>query len=184
MSIGGNGDVQYSAHLLKNNKRTPPRPKWTAPFCTDSTKSRLWQNELSTELAPQLKRSQFCIQLNTLMIVEINVVINQPPSFGKGFDLRSVNTLCFENREKVFSQSIVIWIAASWHWRRNMVWLSEVKVRLGSILKPLVTVKLQLRSDLLFSLGCSDCVQHKIDILYRRCFVSHNAAIIQVANYR
>ena len=70
-------------------------------------------NELRTELAPQLKRSQFSIQLNTLVIVEMNIVINQPASFGKGFDLYPVNTLSFENREKIFSQSIVIWIPAS-----------------------------------------------------------------------
>ena len=71
-------------------------------------KAPLWQNGSSRELAPQLERSQFCIQLNTLMIVKMDVVVDQTPSFSKGLDLRSVDTLCFEDREKAFCQSIII----------------------------------------------------------------------------
>lgn len=42
------------------------------------------------------------------MIVKMDVVVDQTSSFSKGLDLRSVDTLCFEDRENVFCQSIII----------------------------------------------------------------------------
>ena len=48
------------------------------------------------------------MQLDTLMIVKMDVVVDQTSSFSEGLDLRSVDTLCFEDREKVFCQSIII----------------------------------------------------------------------------
>ena len=147
-------------------------------------KKPLWHIKLSNELASQFKRSQFCFELNTLMIVKVNVIINHSSSFLKGRYLCPVNALCFENREEIFSQSIIIRIATSWHWRRNVVSFSQVEIRLRSVLKPLVTVELQLSSDLFLSLGSSDRIQDKIYVLNSWCFVCDYAAVIKVTYNR
>jgi len=74
------------------------RPK----LCVQHKKA-LWIIELSNELASQFKRSQFCFKLNALVIVEVDIIIDQLPCFSECFDLRSVNTFCFEDREEIFS---------------------------------------------------------------------------------
>lgn len=57
---------------------------------------------------------------------------------------------------------------------------------MGSILKPLVAVELQLCGDLLlFSVyGLADCIQYQIHCLLRRSLVSHNAVVIQISDHR
>ena len=52
-------------------------------FVRTAQKAPYGKNELSNKLASQFKRSQFCIQLNTLMIIEIDIVINEPTRFGE-----------------------------------------------------------------------------------------------------
>ena len=49
-------------------------------------------------------------------------------------------------------------------------------------MKALVTVEVQLCSDLFFSLGCLNGIQHKIDVLFRACFVCNNAVVIEITN--
>ena len=53
------------------------------------------------------------------------------------------------------------------------------------ILKALVAVELQLRSDSLFLFlhRQPDRIQHKIDRLSGRCLVSYNAVVIQIPDY-
>ncbi len=42
------------------------------------------------------------------MVVKIDVLINEEASLLIGLEFNSINTLCFENRKEIFSQSIVI----------------------------------------------------------------------------
>jgi len=56
---------------------------------------------------------QFCFDLDTLVVVEIDVFINKCFGFGACCNLCSVNTFSFENRKEIFSQSIVIRIPTS-----------------------------------------------------------------------
>lgn len=58
---------------------------------------------LSNILAPKFHRCQFCFSLNPLMVVEVNILINEPPCFRKSLYLNSVYALRFEDREKIFS---------------------------------------------------------------------------------
>ena len=44
-----------------------------------------------------------------------------------------------------------------------MVRLCQLKVRMRCILKALVTVELQLRSDFFFAFGCANGTKHKIE---------------------
>ena len=67
----------------------------------------------SKELTSLFEGSQFCFKLNTLMIVEIDVSVDEKTSFIKSLKFYTVNAFCFENREEIFSQSIVIWITTS-----------------------------------------------------------------------
>ena len=94
-------------------KESPRKRKMNCPKLCVQHKKPLWHIKLSNELASQFKRSQFCFELNTLMIVKVNVIINHSSSFLKGRYLCPVNALCFENREEIFSQSIIIRIATS-----------------------------------------------------------------------
>ena len=55
---------------------------------------------------------------------------------------------------------------------------------MGSILKALVTVELQLCSDLLFPFGSLDCIQHKINRLLSSGLICHNAIVIQIPDDR
>lgn len=56
----------------------------------------------SKRLAPQFKRSQFSFKLNTLIIVEIYVIINYKADLIKRFEFDSVNALRFEDRKEIF----------------------------------------------------------------------------------
>jgi len=47
------------------------------------------------------------------MVVEMHVFTNEVTSLGKSLQFYPMNTLCFENREEIFCQSIVIWIPTS-----------------------------------------------------------------------
>ena len=67
----------------------------------------------SNELTSLFEGSQFCFKLNTLVIVEIDVSVDEKTSFIKSLKFYAVNTFGFENREKIFSQSIVIRVPAS-----------------------------------------------------------------------
>ena len=67
----------------------------------------------SDELAPQFQRCQFCFGLDTLVVIEIDVIINELPGLFEGSDLCPVDTLRFEDGEEVFSQSVIIRIPAS-----------------------------------------------------------------------
>ena len=61
--------------------------------------------------------------------------------------------------------------------------MSQLKVRLRSILKALVTVELQLCSDLFISFGSTDCIQNKVDRLFCSGFVSNDAVVVQVTDH-
>lgn len=67
----------------------------------------------SKELTSHFEGSQFCFKLNTLMIVEIDVSVDEKTSFIKSLKFNAVNAFGFEDREKIFSQSIVIRVSAS-----------------------------------------------------------------------
>ena len=65
-----------------------------------------------------------------------------------------------------------------------MVRLCQLKVRMRCILKALVTVELQLRSDFFFAFGCANGTKHKIDVLRCSCLVHHNTVVVQITNDR
>ena len=56
----------------------------------------------SKRLTPQFKRSQFSFKLNTLIIVEIYVIINDKTILIKRFEFDYVNALGFEDRKEIF----------------------------------------------------------------------------------
>ena len=47
------------------------------------------------------------------MVIEVNVFANDLVSFGEGSEFHTVNTLGFEYREEIFSQSVVIRVSTS-----------------------------------------------------------------------
>ena len=53
-----------------------------------------------------------------------------------------------------------------------------------SVLKALVTVELQLCSDLFLSLGSSDGGKNEIDVLFGSCFVCNDTIVIEISNDR
>ena len=65
------------------------------------------------------------------------------------------------------------------------VLFSQVEVRLRGILKPLVAVELQLRSECLFLLlhGQPDGIQDQICRLPCTSLVSHDAVVVEVTDY-
>ena len=136
----------------------------------------------SDELAPIFHRCQFCFESDTLVVAEVDVFTYEEASLLIGARFRAVDALCFQNREKVFGQSIVIRISASWHWRRYAVWLSQAEICLWCLLKALVTVELQLCSDLFFPPGFSDRTQYKVYILFCAGFVGDDTVVVQVPN--
>ena len=52
------------------------------------------------------------------------------------------------------------------------------------VLKALVTVELQLCSDIFFSLGFLDRAQYKVNILFRAGFVCDDAVVVQIPDDR
>ena len=118
------------------------------------------------------------------MVIEEDVIVNEFSSLFKCSNFLTVDAFRFQNGEEVFGQSVIIGIPASLHGRRNPVFLSQLKVRLGSILKALVTVELQLCSDLLISLSNTNGVKNKTDCLLCTGLVGDNAVVIEVADHR
>ena len=56
-------------------------------------KSTIWQrNNSSNELTSHFKGSQFCFKLNTLVVVETDVSVDEKTSFLKSLKFYSVNT--------------------------------------------------------------------------------------------
>ena len=51
-------------------------------------------------------------------------------------------------------------------------------------MKALVTVELQLGSDLFFSLGGLDRIQHQIDVMLRAGLVSYDTVVIEITDDR
>ena len=58
---------------------------------------------LSDILTSYFKRSQFCFELDTLTVVEIDVFIYEEASLLIGLKIGAINALCFENRKEIFS---------------------------------------------------------------------------------
>ncbi|SFB95884.1 hypothetical protein SAMN02910406_00909 [Ruminococcus albus] len=58
--------------------------------------------ESSNKLASQFKRSQFCFELNALVIVKVYVIINELLCFCKSLYLHTVNAFGFEYRKEIF----------------------------------------------------------------------------------
>ena len=54
-------------------------------------------------LASLFKRRQFCLELNPLMVVKVNVIINQRFCHGKIFDFMSVDAFSFEDGKEILS---------------------------------------------------------------------------------
>ena len=71
------------------------------------------KKELCNILAPQFQRCQFSFCLNALVVVKIDIGIDQSLGLGTSGRLAPVNTLSFENREKVFGQSVVVRVPPS-----------------------------------------------------------------------
>ena len=63
-----------------------------------------------------------------------------------------------------------------------MIRCSQLKIRLGCVLKALVTVEVQAPCDLFLFPGSSDRRKHKIDILFGSCAVGNDAVVIKVTN--
>ena len=51
--------------------------------------------KLSNELTSHFKGSQFCFKLDTLVIVEVDVLTYEEASLRIGLNLNTVDTLCF-----------------------------------------------------------------------------------------
>ena len=53
---------------------------------------------------------QFCFELNTFVVVKLNVCTYEETRLLIGADFRTGNTFGFEDREEIFSRSVVIWV--------------------------------------------------------------------------
>ena len=63
---------------------------------------------LSNKLASFFKWSQFCICLDTLVVVEVDVLPYEEASLLKSFQFHPMNTLSFENGEEIFRHCVII----------------------------------------------------------------------------
>ena len=59
----------------------------------------------------QRQRRHSSFTLDTLMVIEVNVSVNQLIRFMQCLGLVSVDALCFQNREEIFCHCIVVWIS-------------------------------------------------------------------------
>lgn len=84
------------------------------------------------------------------MVVEVGEAVKQAVGLFKGSRLVAADAFRLEKGEEVLFHSAVLAIFPPGHGGRNAVFLSQVKARLRGVLKSLVAVELQLRSDLLF----------------------------------
>lgn len=79
-------------------------------------------------------------------------------NFGTRREVSAVQAFGFQGAEKIFHRSIVVGAARAGHGRRNVVFLSQVEVCLGRVLRPLVTAECESTSDLFLFQSLTDRV--------------------------
>ena len=132
---------------------------WTVPRRVDKEKKNPVVDKDSLRgLAPEFNRGEAVFERNTLKIVEINVFRNELLNFGTQGKVSAVQAFGFQGAEEVFHRSIVVGAARAGHGRRNMVFLSQVEVCLGRVLRPLVTGECESTSDLFLFQSLTDRV--------------------------
>ena len=75
-----------------------------ARLCGQHKKApKVGRRESSNGLTSLFEWRQFCFELNSLVVVEIDKIVNEATSLLEGSDLRPMDTLRFENGKEVFS---------------------------------------------------------------------------------
>lgn len=67
--------------------------------------------KLGNELTSLFEWCQFCFELNTFIVVEVDVFTYEEARLLIGFEFGSVDTFGFKNGKEIFSHSIVIRIS-------------------------------------------------------------------------
>ena len=70
-------------------------------------KAPLMQGKRLNRLASFFNRRQFCFELDSFMVVKMDVVINQRIGCSKILDFLAVDTLGFQDAKEIFSHSVV-----------------------------------------------------------------------------
>lgn len=75
--------------------------------------------------------------------------------------METIQAFRFQNTEGVFHRSVVAGTARAIHQGRNVIFLSRAGVRVGGVLRPLVTVEGELPSDLFLFQRLANCICNK-----------------------
>ena len=118
-----------------------------------------------------------CFQLYAFVVVEANVIINDLLSLLEGQRFVLAKGFFFEVAEKILDRGIVPAIATPRHRRSNVILLGEDKIRLRSVLLPLVTVEDESISDLFFLFGLAQVLLYQGHGVLPSEFMSHDKVI-------
>ena len=149
-SLRGLKMLVLTEYLVQENQGAETPGGWTAPYCADSTNKGSARGRINESKTSLLNR----------------------------FKLLMVNAFGFQNIKEIFCYCIVIAVSPSWYGKNNTVFFSQIKVCLGSILKPLVAVEVQLPNDFFFVHGKANGIQHQLHCLLGRSFVAHNTIVV------
>ena len=130
------------------------------------------------ELAPLLKRCQFCFQLYSFVVVEVDVIVNNLLGLLEGEKLGLVNGFFFEMPKEVLHGSIVEAVSGSRHGDRDELILSEQEILMRAIGGSLVAVEGQVRRNGMMLEGLAKCGCHQFHRIIGTGLVRDNEAII------
>jgi len=86
--------------------------------------------------------------------------------------------------EEILHDGIIPTVTTSGHGRGNVEFLKQGKIRLGSVLKPLVTMEEQSMSDHFFLHGQFHGFQHQFKRILSGKGMSHDKAIMEIFDHR
>ena len=125
-----------------------------------------------------------CFQLYPLVVVEANVVVDDLLRLLKGKKFVLAERFFFEMSEEVFHGGVVPAIAAPGHGGSDVILASEDKIRLRSVLLPLVTVEDQSISDLFFLFGLAQVLLNQGDRVFPSELVGDDETVVKILDRR
>lgn len=121
-----------------------------------------------------------CFQLDTFIIVEVDVVSNDLASLFKAGDGELAESFFFQMREEIFHGSIIPAIAPARHGRGHSILLKEEGVAMGNILVATVTVQEQPLGKPFLLVGLAEGLEDQRERVLASQVMSNNEPIEEV----
>ena len=138
----------------------------------------------SDGLTPSFVRCQFCFQLDSLIVVETNVLLDHFADLLERWILAMAKSFFLEMAEETFHGGIVPAIAAPGHRRLHPQFPRLAMIIMGAIMRSLVTMQNDARRVLNVLSSLSEGSMDERPGVLRTDLMGHDEAIIEILDRR